>query len=99
MKRIGFVIEEIIQMSNMEEAFDTVVRGKKRKESSDGRWLLAHRDEFLRDVASEIESGKIDLGKSHERDIVEAGKTRHLQIFSMPSRIKVAAVMIVVDKH
>lgn len=29
MKRIGYVIEEAVQMSNLEEAFDTVVRGTK----------------------------------------------------------------------
>lgn len=99
MKRIGYVIEEIVEWGNLNEAFDTVVRGTKRKQSREGKWLIAHREQFLQSVAAEIQSGHIDLGKSHETDIVEAGKLRHLQIFSMRARIKVAAVMIVVDRH
>lgn len=99
MKRIGYVIEEIVQMDNMNEAFDTVVHGTKRKQSSEGQWLIKHREEFLREAASEIRSGHIDLGKSHETEIVEAGKRRRLQIFKMKVRIKVAAVMIPVDRH
>lgn len=99
MKRIGFVIEEIVEWSNLNEAFDTVVCGTKRKQSKEGRWLIAHREKFLRGAAEEIKSGHIDLGKSHETDIVEAGKLRHLQIFEMKTRIKVAAVMIPVDRH
>ena len=99
MKRIGYVIEEIVQWGNLNEAFDTVVRGTKRKQSREGRWLISHREKFLRSVAAEIESGHLNLGKSHETDIVEAGKVRHLQIFTMRARIKVAAVMIPVDRH
>jgi hypothetical protein len=99
MKRIGYVIEEIVQMGNLEEAFDTVVRGTKRKQSREGRWLIANRESFLRGVAAEISSGHIELGKSHETVIVEAGKERRLQIFTMKARIKVAAVMIPVDRH
>lgn len=99
MKRIGYVIEEIVEWGNLNEAFDTVVRGTKRKQSREGKWLIAHREQFLQSVAAEIQIGHIDLGKSHETDIVEAGKLRHLQIFSMRARIKVAAVMIVVDRY
>lgn len=99
MKRIGYVIEEIIRPENLDEAFDTVVRGTKRKTSREGRLLIAQRKEFLESVAVEIASGHIELGRCHERDIVEAGKLRHLQIFSMKARIKVAAVMIPVDRH
>lgn len=99
MKRDGFVIEEIIQQSNLEDAFNTVLRGNMRKSLSEGRWLLAHKDEFLKGVAAEIEAGEVKLGKWHPKDIVEAGKARHLQVFDMKTRIKVAAVMQVVDKH
>lgn len=99
MKRIGYVIEEIISQENLDKAFDTVVRGTRRKESEEGQELLATRQAFLESVAAEVVTGHLDLGKSHERDIVEAGKERHLQIFSMKARIKVAAVMIPVDRH
>lgn len=98
-KRDGYVIEEIIERSNLEEAFDTVLRGTLRKSLSEGRWLLAHREAFLDEVAAEIKSGKVILGKWHPKDIVEAGKERHLQVFDMKTRIKVGAVMQIVDKH
>lgn len=82
-KRDGYVIEEIIERPNLEEAFDTVLRGTLRKSLSEGRWLLAHREAFLDGVAEEIASGKVNLGKWHPKDIVEAGKERHLQVFDM----------------
>lgn len=99
MKRYGYIIEEICDRRNLEAAFDTVVRGKARKECSKGRWLLANRESFLDSVAEEIRSGHIDLGKWHPKDIMERGKQRHLQVFDMKTRIKVSAVMIVVDKY
>lgn len=99
MKRDGFVIEEIIEESNLEDAFNTVLRGNERKRLSEGRWLMKHKDEFLKEVSSEICAGEVKLGKWHPKDIVEAGKLRHLQVFDMKTRIKVSAVMQVVDKH
>lgn len=98
-KRDGFIIEEIIERSNLEESFDTVLRGTLRKKLNEGKWLLAHREEFLDSVAVEIQSGHVNLGKWHPKDIVEAGKARHLQVFDMKARIKVGAVMQIVDKH
>jgi hypothetical protein len=99
MKRDGYVIEEIVNWGNLSEAFDTVLRGTERKRLGEGKWMLRHRDEFIRFVMEEIATGHIDLGKWHPKDIVEAGKERHLQVFSMRTRMKVGAVMIVVDKH
>ena len=99
MKRYGYIIEEIVEWGNLNEAFDTVVRGRERKRLKEGRWLLAHRDEFLESVAKEIESGHVELGSWHPKDIMERGKQRHLQVFDMKARIKVSAVMIVVDRY
>ena len=99
MKREGYIIEEIIQRENLEQSFDTVLRGKERKELREGRWLIAHREQFLDNIAAEIQTGHVDLGKWHPKDIVEAGKERHIQVFSMSARIKVGAVMTVVDRH
>lgn len=99
MKRDGYIIEEIIEQSNLEEAFDAVVKGTKRKCLHEGKWLLEHREEFLKDVRDEIVSGNVTLGDYHEKIIHEGGKTRHIQVFSMRGRIKINAVMAVVDKH
>lgn len=99
MKRYGYIIEEICEWGNLCDAFNTVVRGTERKRLREGKWLIAHHDEFLESVANEIRSGHIDLGKWHPKDIMERGKQRHLQVFDMKTRIKVAAVMIVVDRY
>lgn len=99
MKRDGYIIEEIIEQSNLEEAFDVVVRSTLRKRLREGRWLLEHREEFLQQVREEIVTGVVTLGDYHEKIITECGKTRNIQVFSMRDRIKINAIMAVVDKH
>ena len=59
MKRDGFIIEEIVEQRNLEDAFDSVVKGTKRKNLREGKWLIAHRAEFLEIVRQEFLSGKL----------------------------------------
>lgn len=99
MKRDGYIIEEIIEWANLQNSFDTVVRGTKRKSTNEGKWLIAHRDAFLTSVRNEIASGRVNVGNFHERHICENGKWRDIQVFNMRSRIKVNSVMSIVDKH
>jgi len=99
MKRIGYVIEEITERANLEISFDTVVHGTLRKNLREGRWLLRHREQFLDSVAEEIKTGKVDVGRWHPKLIREGGKERNIQVFDMKTRIKINAVMSVVDKH
>lgn len=99
MKRDANIIQEIVAQANLEESFDTVVRGTERKNLAEGKWLIAHREEFLAKVRQEVESGHIELGGFHLKHIKEAGKERNIQIFCMADRIKINAVMSVVDKH
>ena len=99
MRREGYIIEEIIEYSNMSEAFDTVLRGTDRKRSTQGRYLLAHREQVIAKLTEAIASGSFQLGGYHEREIEEYGKKRTLQILSMYDRIAVYAVMNVVDCH
>ena len=44
MRRDGHIIEEITAQENLEQAFDTVVRGTYRKSIREGRWLVQFRD-------------------------------------------------------
>ena len=81
----------------MSEAFDRVLRGKKRKKCRQGRYLLAHREEVIAELTAKLADGSFRLGNYHERIICENGKVRHLQIISMYDRIAVYAVMNVVD--
>lgn len=99
MHREGHIIEEIIEYHNMAEAFDTVLRGTKRKRSRQGRYLLEHREEVIAELTASLADGSFQLGGYHERDIEEYGKKRRLQILSMKDRIAVFAVMSIVDRH
>lgn len=49
MRREGYIMEEVTDYGNMSEAFDAVLRGKKRKTCRQGRYLLEHRDEVIAD--------------------------------------------------
>lgn len=99
MRREGYIIEEIIEYSNMSEAFDSVLRGTGRKRSRQGRFLLAHREKIITELTASIADGSFRLGGYHEREIEEYGKKRILQILSMKDRIAVFAIMNVVDRH
>ena len=92
-------MQEITSYGNMSEAFDRVLRGKKRKKCRQGRYLLAHREEVIAELTAKLADGSFRLGSYHERIICENGKVRHLQIISMYDRIAVYAVMNVVDQH
>ena len=99
MHRIGYVIEEIVEPSNMEESFDRVLRGKKRKRSREGRYLLAHRKEVVSELSRKIADGTFRVTGYREREVFEGGKLRRIQVLNMKNRIAVHAVMAIVDKH
>lgn len=99
MRRKGYIVEEIIEPSNMEDSFNQVLRGTKRKRSRQGRYLLAHKKEVLEELTAQIASGSFRVKDYHEREIVEVGKLRRIQILSMKDRIAVHAIMSVVDEH
>lgn len=100
MRREGYIIEEIVAYPNMAQSFDQVLRGTKRKQSRQGRWLLAHREEVIAELSSRIADGSYRIdGGYRERTIFEGGKERHIQVLTMKDRIAVHAVMAVVDIH
>lgn len=99
MRREGNIIEEIVEYSNMSEAFDTVLHGTARKRSRMGRYLMEHREEVIKELTESILNGIPEEIDFHERIIVEGMKQRRIQVISMKARIKVSAVMNVVDKH
>lgn len=99
MRRDGYIIEEIVDYGNMSESFDTVLRGRKRKRCRQGRLLIAHREEVIRDLSARIAAGTFAVKDYREREIMEGGKLRRIQVLSMYDRIAVHAVMNVVDRH
>ena len=76
-------MEEIADYSNMAESFDQVLRGSKRKKSRQGRYLLAHREEVLQELTGKIKTGTFTVKDYREREIVEGGKMRRIQILTM----------------
>ena len=99
MRREGYIIEEIVDYSNISESFNQVLRGKKRKRCRQGRYLLAHREEVIQELSKQIADGSFRVSGYHEREIIEGGKLRRIQVLSMKDRIAVHAIMAVVDRH
>ena len=99
MKRDSHVMEEVLSYSNISEAIDEVLSGTERKKTSEGRYILEHREEVINQLQKELGNGTFELGPWTEREIKEAGKIRHLQIFPQIKRIGINAVMRVVDTH
>ena len=99
MRREGYIIKEIVDYSNMAESFNQVLRGKKRKCCRQGRYLLAHREEVIQELTNQIADGSFKVSGYREREIVEGGKLRRIQVLSMKDRIAVHAIMAVVDRH
>ena len=102
MHREGHIIEEIVEYSNISESFDQVLSGTQRKKSRQGHYLLAHREEVIKKLSERIASGQFHVTPKdiEEKDIIEAGKLRHIQFFkSLKNSIAAHAIMSVVDKH
>ena len=99
MRREGYIVEEVADYSNMSSSFDQVLRGSKRKKSRQGRYLLAHREEVIKELSGRIASGTYTVKDYRERTICEGGKIRRIQVLTMKDRIAVHAVMSVVDRH
>ena len=83
----------------MSDSFDQVLRGTKRKRSRQGRDLIAHRDEVIARLTADIADGTFAVSGYRDRDIIEGGKLRRIQVLTMYDRIGVNAIMSVVDKH
>ena len=99
MRREGYIIKEIVDYSNMVESFNQVLRGKKRKRCRQGRYLLAHKEEVIQELTKQITDGSFKVSGYREKEIIEGGKLRRIQVLSMKDRIAIHAIMAVVDKH
>ena len=99
MRREGYIIKEIVDYSNMAESFNQVLRGKKRKRCRQGRYLLAHKEEVIQELTKQITDCSFKVSGYREKEIIEGGKLRRIQVLSMKDRIAIHAIMAVVDKH
>lgn len=97
MRREANVMAEVLDYSNIYAAIDEVLSGTERKKTAEGRHILEHRDEVIAQLQRELGDGSFELGPWEDREILEAGKRRHLQVFPQIKRIGINAVMRVVD--
>lgn len=97
MHRVGNIIQECVAYQNVASAYDQVLRGTRRKRTRQGKMLLKDRDGVINSIIDTVGSGTFRTHGYRERDIIEAGKLRHLQILAMFDRMCQNAVMTPVD--
>jgi len=99
MRREGYIIEEIVDYSNMSDSFDYVMRKNRRKRSRTGRAIMRNKESIIADLTKEISDGIFDIPEYREYEICERGKTRTIQCVPLIKRIALNAIMRVVEHH
>lgn len=100
MKRIGKtsnIIEEICEYSNICNSLYVVMRGKKRKRSRVGRWIMSHQDDVIKSLQERIRDGTFCLSGYREMIVKDGPKERTVQSVNLIERIGCNAIMAVVE--
>ena len=100
MKRIkdSEIIPLIVAPSNIRESIAAVLRGTARKQSKQGREILAHIDEIEAWLAAEISAGVFCLTSYGEQIITEGGKKRRIHfLYSYYEKMGIHAIMNIVE--
>ena len=102
MKRLGKndnIIEEICSEANLRESIAVVMRGRKRKRTREGRWIMHHQDEVVAILREQISSGEFRITKIGEMYVTDGPKVRHIQYCKKRiESIGLNAIMRVVEK-
>ena len=103
MKRIGKtsnLIDEIVEYGNISNSVDVILRGRMRKQTRNGRYILEHRDEVIAKLQKEIKDGAFQITSYTEMEVKDGGKVRKIQFVNRyEERIGCNAIMRVVEKH
>ena len=99
MKRFKNIINEVVEDSNLNKAFDYVISGTKRKTCKEGRYLIKHREMIILKIKNEISSGTYRVTNWKEFEIKEYNKIRHIQCVSLYDTIALHALMTIVEKY
>ena len=86
-------MEQATSHGALSDAVDIVFRGRKRKATATGQWVMTHRDEFIRQCRERMMSGQFKIQGYHEYTIMERGKLRHIQCIKMEDRVCLNALM------
>lgn len=98
MRRYGYIIEEIVEYSNVAESFDYVLRGS-RKCSRLGRKLMNNKESVIQGLIESISNGTYSPLHYEEHVVQERGKTRIIQVIPLLDRIALNAIMRIVEKY
>lgn len=96
MKRHGYLIERVIAQENLEDAFQCVMKGKRRTRTV--RRYLRDRESILAGIADEIASDTYRPKGYREFRVREHGKVRDIQSLPFRDRIALHAIMSVLDE-
>lgn len=102
MKRLGKtsnIIGQICAYDNISNSIDVVLRGRKRKRSRVGRYILKHRDEIISKLQKEIREGTFCVTQYHEYLVKDGPKVRRVQSVNMYERIGCNAIMHIVEAY
>lgn len=91
MKRYGFLIEKVVQESNLEDAFRVVLRGKKNTKSV--LFYKENRNFVLSQIKEELLQDIYKPRGYNEFEVNEYGKTRIIQSLCFKDRIALHAII------
>lgn len=94
MKRYGYLIEKVIEEDNLLDAFNKVMKGKKRNRTY--FHYYQNRDQILREIAYEIENDLYAPAGYKEFELLDYYKPRVIQSLSFRDRIALHAIMSVI---
>lgn len=86
-------MEKAASYGALSDSIDLVLRGEYRKNTYSGRWILEHREEFIKQCQERMLNGTFKIESYQEYEILERGKVRHIQCVKIPDRIVINALM------
>lgn len=96
-KRVGHLMERVVDYSNIMDSLYYVLRGKRKYKSPTARYIWQHQDEMARIIQWQLWLGLFQPTKYREYEINEYGKIRKIQCIPLYDRIVLNAVMKVVE--
>ena len=100
MERIGDeMLDEVAEYGTIADSIGVVLRGKRRKHSNQGRYILGHRDEVISKLQTELREGTFRLKGYHEMLVTDGPKVRRVQSVSLYDRVGMNAFCTVAERR
>lgn len=79
MKRESDIIKEVIEPQNLYNSIAVVMRGRRRKRTRIGRWIMRNEDKVVNMLSRQIEDGTFRITGYEERMVTDGPKVRRVQ--------------------